>query len=207
MEHNNGQAFVAACKSGAADILEMLLSGGAKPPSKMLSEGFQAASELPSISDRFAIFKLLLPLGLDGDAVDAQLVVAGRRGEDGQDLVRLLLSHGASPDYNEGEVVEEASKSGSLGTLEMLLGIAELNECQKRMGVPARHQRKRPIRPVLRSNPPSAERRAPSDQSQVCPRNLTQPGRRPGFPAAMALPLGRAFPSRAGRARAQDCER
>ncbi|KAI2776722.1 hypothetical protein F4815DRAFT_332944 [Daldinia loculata] len=132
VEHKDGQAIIEACKAGAVDVLAMLLAGESRVAQKTLQRGFQAATQVGDLKKRAEIFKLLLQVGVSGEVVDAQLVSAGRYGDDGKDLVRLLLVYGASPDYNDGEAVEKAARSAFLGSLEMLLGIVEVGGRQKR---------------------------------------------------------------------------
>ena len=145
-EHRDGQAVVEACRSGAADVLEMLLArkgdtkdaGGkskdsdGKVSQPTLRKGFQAATEVGDLNRRAEIFRLLLEAGVDGEVVDAQLVSAVRFGESGEELLRLLISHGASPDYNDGEAVDKATRSAFLGSLGMLLAIVDVGGRQMR---------------------------------------------------------------------------
>ncbi|KAI1386052.1 ankyrin [Hypoxylon trugodes] len=132
VEHKDGQAIVEACKSGAVEVLAMLLAGDSKVAQKTLQRGFQAATQVGDLKKRAEIFKLLLQMGVTGDVVDAQLVSAGRYGDEGKNLVELLLVYGASPDYNDGDAVEKAARSAFLGNLEMLLGIVDVGGRQKR---------------------------------------------------------------------------
>ncbi|KAI1373916.1 ankyrin [Hypoxylon crocopeplum] len=132
VEHKDGQAIVEACKSGAVDVLEMLLAGDSKIAQKTLQRGFQAATQVGDLKKRAQIFKLLLQMGVSGDVVDAQLVSAVRYGDDGKELLKLLLVYGASPDYNDGDAVEKAARSAFLGNLEILLGIVDVGGRQKR---------------------------------------------------------------------------
>ena len=146
-EHRDGQAVVEACRSGAADVLQMLLNGDAKEKDgdgkkkderdakisqPTLRRGFQAATEVGDLNRRADIFRLLLEAGVDGEVVDAQLVSAVRFGESGEELLRLLLAHGASPDYNDGEAVDKATRSAFLGNLGMLLAIVDVGGRQMR---------------------------------------------------------------------------
>ncbi|KAI0379231.1 ankyrin [Hypomontagnella monticulosa] len=131
VEHKDGQAIVEACKSGAVDVLAMLLAGESKIAQKTLERGFQAATQVGDLKKRAAVFKLLLQVGVTGDVVDSQLVSAVRYGDDGKSLVELLLVYGASPDYNDGDAVEKAARSAFLGNLEMLLGIIDVGGRQK----------------------------------------------------------------------------
>ncbi|KAI8956122.1 hypothetical protein F4801DRAFT_573651 [Xylaria longipes] len=137
IEHKDGQAIVEACKSGAVGVLEMLLTGATKVSLKTLQRGFQGATQLSNLKKRAEIFRLLLQMGVSGEVVDIQLVSAVRYGDEGRDMVKLLLEYGASPDYSNGEAVEKAVKSAFLGSLELLLGITEVD-------AHARRQQKKP---------------------------------------------------------------
>ncbi|GAP84767.2 putative ankyrin repeat containing protein [Rosellinia necatrix] len=128
IEHKDGQAIVEACKAGAVGVLEMLLAGNMKVSPKTLQKGFQGATQVGNLKKRAEIFRLLLQRGVSGEVVDIQLVSAVRYGDEGKDIVRLLLDSGASPDYSNGEAVEKAVRSAFLGSLELLLGIAEVGE-------------------------------------------------------------------------------
>ncbi|KAI1395421.1 ankyrin [Hypoxylon fuscum] len=132
VEHKDGQAIVEACKSGAVEVLAMLMAGDTKVAQKTLQRGFQAATQVGDLKRRAEVFKLLLQMGVTGDVVDAQLVSAVRYGDEGKNLVTLLLVYGASPDYNDGEAVDKAARSAFLGNLEMLLGIVDVGGRQKR---------------------------------------------------------------------------
>ncbi|RYP70428.1 hypothetical protein DL771_005469 [Monosporascus sp. 5C6A] len=131
-EHKGGQAVVEACRSGAADVLKMLLAGDGKVGQQTLQRGFQAATEVGDLKKRAEIFNLLLRMGVAGEVVDAQLVSAVRFGDSGEDLLKLLLEYGASPDYNAGEAVDKAARSAFLGSLEVLLGIVDVGGCQQK---------------------------------------------------------------------------
>ncbi|KAJ8123267.1 hypothetical protein ONZ43_g743 [Nemania bipapillata] len=128
IEHRDGQIIIEACKSGAIDVLEMLLSGNTKISLKTMQRGFQGATQVGNLKKRAEIFRLLLRRGVSGEVIDIQLVSAVRYGDEGRDLVKLLLAYGASPDYSDGEAVEKAVRSAFLGSLELLLGIAEVDE-------------------------------------------------------------------------------
>ncbi|KAI0161857.1 ankyrin [Hypoxylon sp. FL1284] len=132
VEHKDGQAIVEACKSGAVEVLAMLLAGENKVAQKTLQRGFQAATQVGNLKHRAEIFKLLLQMGVAGEVVDAQLVSAVRYGDEGKALVEMLLVYGASPDYNDGDAVEKATRSAFLGNLQMLLGIIDVGGRQKR---------------------------------------------------------------------------
>lgn len=132
IDHKDGQAIVEACRSGAAGVLGMLLSGEGTVAQPVLQKSFQAATEISDLEKRADIFKLLLQQGVTGEVVDAQLISAERYGDAGTGLLRLLLAYGASPDYQNGEAVAMAIKSAFLANLEMLLGIVEVGGKQKK---------------------------------------------------------------------------
>ncbi|KAI0815742.1 hypothetical protein GGR55DRAFT_629972 [Xylaria sp. FL0064] len=131
IKHKDGQAIVEACKSGAVEVLEMLLAGKTEVPQQTLERGFQGATQVGNLKKRAEIFRLLLKREVLGEVIDIQLVSAVRYGDEGKDLVKLLLGYGASPDYSDGEAVEKAVRSAFLGSLELLLGIAAIGEHKK----------------------------------------------------------------------------
>lgn len=116
-------AILGACRSGAADVLKMLLSGTDSPGKNTLERGFQAATEVGDLKKRAAILEPLLARGVGGDALNTQLVSAVRYGSDGEDLVRILLRNGADPNYYNGEAVWASTRSAYVGSLRMLLGV------------------------------------------------------------------------------------
>ncbi|KAK1981682.1 hypothetical protein LZ30DRAFT_781848 [Colletotrichum cereale] len=133
------EAIVEACRSGAADVLNMLLGGSTTPKKSTIERGFQAATEVGNLKTRAAILEPLLVFGVDGEALDAQLASSVRFGEEGDaqlassvrfgeegdDLVRILLEAGADPNYNKGEAVWAATRSAYLSSLQMMLGLAD----------------------------------------------------------------------------------
>ncbi|KAI0206368.1 hypothetical protein F4808DRAFT_117339 [Astrocystis sublimbata] len=128
INHKEGQAIVEACESGALSVLEMLLKGNTKVSLNVLQKGFQGATQLSDLKRRAEIFQLLLQMGATGEVVDIQLVSAVRYADEGTDMVKLLLQYGANPDYNNGEAVEKAIRSAFLENLELLLGLAPIDE-------------------------------------------------------------------------------
>ncbi|KDN67062.1 hypothetical protein CSUB01_10086 [Colletotrichum sublineola] len=119
------EAIVEACRSGAADVLNMLLSGSTTPKKSTIERGFQAATEVGNLKTRAAILEPLLVFGVDGEALHAQLASSVRFGEEGDDLVKILLEAGADPNYNKGEAVWAATRSAYLSSLQMMLGLSD----------------------------------------------------------------------------------
>ncbi|KAM0600675.1 hypothetical protein ACHAPN_000467 [Verticillium nonalfalfae] len=116
------QAIIEACRSGAADVLAMLLTGR-EPSRATLEQGFQAATEVGDLRKRAAVLEPLLTRGVGGDALNAQLVSAVRFGGEGEELVRILLQAGADPNYYNGEAVWAATRSANVGSLKIILAV------------------------------------------------------------------------------------
>jgi ankyrin repeat protein len=126
VEHKEGQAIVEACRSGAAQVLQMLLASGVEVKKTTLARGFQAATEVGDLKKRADVFRLLLEKGVNDDVINAQLVSSARFGDDGTPLVRLLLEFGADVNYNSGEAVWTAARSTFMNSLKLMLGVAEV---------------------------------------------------------------------------------
>ncbi|TDZ33225.1 Serine/threonine-protein phosphatase 6 regulatory ankyrin repeat subunit B [Colletotrichum spinosum] len=121
------ETIVEACRSGAVDVLTMLLSGSTAPKKTTIERAFQAATEVSNLKTRAAILQPLLCHGVDGEALHLQLASAVRFGADGEDLVKTLLEAGADPNHSKGEAVWAATRSAYLSSLKMMLGLAELS--------------------------------------------------------------------------------
>jgi hypothetical protein len=123
VEHLDGQAVVEACGVGSVEVLGMLLGSKAEVKMATLVKGFQAATQVGDLAKRAEVFRLLLDKGVTGEVVDAQLVSAAKFGDDGENLVRLLVEFGASVDYNAGEAIWNATRSAIMGSLKLMLGV------------------------------------------------------------------------------------
>lgn len=132
VDDNDGKAVLEACRSGAAEVLAMLLGTKAEIKKTTLAQGFQAATEVGDLKKRADVFRLLLEKGVSGEVVDAQLVSAARFGQDGRPLVMLLLEFGADVNYNNGEAVWTATRSAILGSLALMLGVADVGGRQRK---------------------------------------------------------------------------
>lgn len=133
---NNGQAIVEACAGGNAEVVEVLLQTQAHVPKETLGRGFQAATEIRDLNKRAVIFEKLLKRGVSGEPVDSQLISAARYGESGHEVLRVLLAAGADPNYNGGEAVAAAARTAFMGNLEILLGLWDDQDRQKRPSHP-----------------------------------------------------------------------
>ncbi|KAJ2904759.1 hypothetical protein MKZ38_007267 [Zalerion maritima] len=126
VDYKDGEAIIASCRAGAAEVLKVLLGGRTRAKKATLINGFQAATEMSDLKKRQAVFKLLLERKVTGDVVNAQLVSSARFVEKGLGLVKLLLYYGADVNYNSGEAVWSSTRHGYLPTLELLLGIRKV---------------------------------------------------------------------------------
>ncbi|KAM0253354.1 hypothetical protein ACHAQJ_007305 [Trichoderma viride] len=136
MSQNNGQAVIEACRGGSVEVLKVLLGTDLTVNNTTLEEGFQAATEVADLNKRAMIFEQLLSKGFRGELVDAQLESAARYGEPGQAILRVLLVAGADPNYANGEAVVAATRSAFIQNLELLLGLWDEGDSQKKVSPP-----------------------------------------------------------------------
>jgi ankyrin repeat protein len=136
VDHAGGQAVLAAASSGNGEILGLLVLGsrGHKPTLSTLTTGFGGAMAL---KDRdgdayFLVLKILLDAGLRGEAVDAALVEAVTAGDANLRMTELIYSNGASVEWQDGEALDVAVRSGSIETLSILLGTCPSQTTLKR---------------------------------------------------------------------------
>lgn len=133
---NNGQSIVEACRGGSVEVVEVLLRASGTIDKRTIERGFQAATEVGDLNKRAVIFEKLLKRGVSGEPVDAQLLSAARYGEQGHEVLRVLLAAGADPNYNNGEAVVAATSSAFVRNLELLLGLWDDDGAQKRASHP-----------------------------------------------------------------------
>jgi ankyrin repeat protein len=123
VEHNNGQAIIEASGAGAPEVLRMLLATNAQVSKETLDKGFQAAALVSDLKKRVGVFRLLLGKGVSSELVDMELISAAKFGEDGEELVRLLLEFEANVDHSAGEAIWNTTRSAMMGSLKLMLGI------------------------------------------------------------------------------------
>lgn len=133
---NNGQSIVEACRGGSVEVVEVLLRASGTIHKQTIERGFQAATEVGDLNKRAVIFEKLLKRGVSGEPVDAQLLSAARYGEQGHEVLRVLLAAGADPNYNNGEAVVAATSSAFVRNLELLLGLWDDDGAQKKASQP-----------------------------------------------------------------------
>ncbi len=132
IEHKEGEAIDEACRTAQVDVLRTLLESPAAAGAATLERAFKTAGEIGSFSKRRDILRLLLERGVHGKAVDTQLVSEARHGDDGIELIRLLLEFGASPDFNSGEAVWISTRTKATNILRLMLGLAGLTGKQQK---------------------------------------------------------------------------
>ncbi|KAF5017925.1 hypothetical protein F66182_10109 [Fusarium sp. NRRL 66182] len=133
---NGGQAIIEACRGGSVEVLDVLLKSNADTQKSTLERGFQAATEVRDLNKRAMVFQRLMKRGVSGEVVDIQLVSATKYGEEGHEVLRVLLAAGADPNYNNGEAVVTATRSASIGSIELLLGLWHEGGNQKKASPP-----------------------------------------------------------------------
>ncbi|KAK7418953.1 hypothetical protein QQX98_003656 [Neonectria punicea] len=133
---NDGQAIIEACRGGSVEVLDVLLKSDLNAQKTTLERGFQAATEVRDLNKRAMVFQRLLKRGVSGEVVDTQLVSAARSGEEGEEVLRVLLAAGADPNFSNGEAVAAATRSAFIGSLELLLGLWHEGGNQKKASAP-----------------------------------------------------------------------
>lgn len=119
---SGAQAIISACSSGSVDILSMLLSKSS-PSQETLTASLAAASQLSSLPNREAIYKLLLAHDPPITILNEHLISSSKLTH-GESLVSLLLSHSADPNHNSGEAIWHATRGGNLPSLQALLTVS-----------------------------------------------------------------------------------
>ncbi|KAH7182514.1 uncharacterized protein B0J16DRAFT_415707 [Fusarium flagelliforme] len=133
---HGGQAIIEACRGGSVEVLDVLLKSNADTQKATLERGFQAATEVGDLNKRAMIFQRLLKRGVSGEVVDIQLVSAAKSGEDGHEVLRVLLAAGADPNFSNGEAVVAATRLAFVSSLELLLGLWHQGGNQKKASPP-----------------------------------------------------------------------
>jgi ankyrin repeat protein len=127
VDFDNGKALCEAIRIRCFELVQALVS--VKPSLETL---FAAWAETVGAEDdefQFKTFEILLEFGMKGDAVSQSLVVAATKGTPALELSRLLLKHGASVDYGNGEALVTAVQRGHIDTLELLLSANPSKPC------------------------------------------------------------------------------
>jgi hypothetical protein len=126
IEYGGGQAILNAANSGQVDILNLLIGGKlcAKPPISTFMSAFGGAMSLKGKDAKscYLVLQILLEAGVRGNAVNAALVDVAKDGDANLEISELLCEIGkASVEWNEGEALDFATISSSIGTINLLL--------------------------------------------------------------------------------------
>ena len=119
VDFENGKAICEAIRIRCFDLVQTLITG--KPSPDTLVAAWVEAATLEDDEFQFKTFQTLLELGATGEPVNRSLALAVTKGMAGLELCRLLLKHGASVDYGNGEALVSAVQRGYIETLELLL--------------------------------------------------------------------------------------
>lgn len=115
------QALEIAVQGGQenVDIIQRLISADAR----LLGPAFKHAIALTSVQNKAPILKLLLSRGVPKEALDQALAAETRNVIINNDttILRLLLEHGASVNYSNGEAFSDCVASGNRQLLRFLL--------------------------------------------------------------------------------------
>ncbi len=109
---------IAKCR---VDVVLAILTGTNPPTSAALNEAFNALFSHPTImpNDKMALADILLCAGADGAAVAEALVQACQTGF--SEMVSLLVSHGASLEYDNAAVLRSAIALAKVDLVRLLL--------------------------------------------------------------------------------------
>ncbi|KAI3393056.1 hypothetical protein diail_4795 [Diaporthe ilicicola] len=118
---NDGAALKEAISQCRVDIALAIITG-TKPPNKQcLNEAFMKVSTHPTMNppEKITLTDILLLAGAEGDVVSAALVKACQT--EFYDMIDLLISNGASIEFQNAMVVKNAIESGNIGLVQLLL--------------------------------------------------------------------------------------
>jgi hypothetical protein len=123
VDFNGGASITTAARSENVGILELLVGREfQKPNNASLVPAFEVALSLPSPpAKKKKLIHLILDAGLQGPALDAALVNASKKGQEGLPMLKLFLEYGASVNAHGGEALDICTCSGNLELLQVLL--------------------------------------------------------------------------------------
>lgn len=121
VDHQGGMAIQEAIRAKHVPLLKLLLTKS--PSGSSLANAFLCARQIPcSRNERLTVFALLMQAGLKGCQLNEALIESAEREPDNVEVPRLLLRHGASVDFLNGQAIEIAARSGSQTLLKLLVG-------------------------------------------------------------------------------------
>lgn len=117
---SDGEALITSVRTGKPDVVELIISKSKKKFTAPLINGaFAEATRVSDSNARKALCDILLRFGASGPAVSEGLLAIAASSD--VDLGRILIQHGASLDYQEGQAIVEACRAGASEVLKMLL--------------------------------------------------------------------------------------
>ncbi|ORY58032.1 uncharacterized protein BCR38DRAFT_413447 [Pseudomassariella vexata] len=119
--HDNAAALKIAVGLGRRDIALALVLGNEPPGQPGLNEAFEQLSNHQNINpnEKIAMAEILLCAGAEGDTVAQALVQASATSY--MDMVHLLVSYGASVEYQDAIAVRKAVSTGKIDLVEIML--------------------------------------------------------------------------------------
>ncbi|KAH8676507.1 hypothetical protein BGZ60DRAFT_525953 [Tricladium varicosporioides] len=118
VDSENGQALCLAVENERMEHLQLMLE---KRPNQTTFDGaFAAAIRLRNSRDGLKYCRILLGAGAPHESCSKALVYVAKAQRD--ELCRVFLEKGASPDFDQGAAVTAAVSSENIGILEMLVG-------------------------------------------------------------------------------------
>jgi ankyrin repeat protein len=118
IDYENGRALCLAVEKEYMEHLQLMLE---KRPNQTTFDGaFSAAIRLRNSRDGLKYCRILLGAGAPHESCSKALVYVAKAQRD--ELCRVFLEKGASPDFDQGAAVTAAVSSENIGILEMLVG-------------------------------------------------------------------------------------
>ena len=120
VDYDRGHGLDLAARSGSLPLLELLMSK--KPNPASLDRTFRTVMRTTFTDTiRISVYTSLLTGAVSVDLISAALHEAVVRGSVNLDLLRLLLSHKASLDFNDGEALCTLVRRGDISTTKILV--------------------------------------------------------------------------------------
>ncbi|KAJ0114539.1 hypothetical protein J7T55_004783 [Diaporthe amygdali] len=118
---NDGAALKEAISQCRVDIVLAIIIGNKPPNKQCLNEAFMKVATHPAMNppEKITLTDILLLAGAEGDVVSAALVKACKT--EFYDMIDLLISNGASIEFENAMVVKNAIESGNIGLVQLLL--------------------------------------------------------------------------------------
>ena len=118
---DDGAALKEAISQCRVDIALAIIIGNKPPNKQCLNEAFLKVATHPAMNppEKITLTDILLLAGAEGDVVSAALVKACKT--EFYDMIDLLISNGASIEFQNAMVVKNAIESGNISLVQLLL--------------------------------------------------------------------------------------